>query len=564
MTDDSYRTGRLIVVTATVLVAVAALGAAAVAGPLSTTTGESVAESEQMPALAGVAAAQSRTGGDSEAHVSGSPDIDVAVADRTLQRGTDTVVSLQVLNSGDVESGMGDSERVTTARGVSVSATPENEDAPIEVTTGTVGVGSVGRSAPASAPVTVSVPPDAEPGTYELAVDVAYGYTDTYAPQSNVRSESSDTETTEVTVVVEEGPRFRIVDADTDAPVGGEGNLTLTVENVGEVVAEDARLTAGGETIQTGSVSQVVGEWAPGETKTLAYDATVASDAQAVSQELTATVEYTDESGDVASSRPLVTGVTPAPEHEFDIADVDSTLSVGDDGRVTMTLQNDGPEAVDGVVVRTTSGEALGVAGDEYAVGDLGAGETATVAFETTVGASVDPGPRLLTLAVEYRAGGERRSATQEVTVAVEPASDEFSVEIINGTATAGSSEQLEIAVTNEREQAISDVSAKLFGESPLSATDDEAFVSALGPGETATLQFEYRVSGSALAKTYPVALDFQYEDHRGETRMSETYRVPVDVDQPDEGGGVPASILFVGGFTTLGGAGLVYRRRFA
>lgn len=512
-------------------------------------------------ALAGAtdaAAAQQQSS--DEQHVQGSPDIDAVVSEPTLQRGTDSTVTLQLLNTGSVDAGSGDPARVTTARGVSVSAEAD-DDAPIEVQTDTVAVGTLTRDAPASVPIEVSVPANAEAGEYDLEVKIDYEYTNAYAPRSNVVSETSTTETTEVTVVIDDDARFSVVDAETDAPIGGTGDLTLTLKNVGEAAASDARIDVGSETIQTGSGGQVVGEWAPGETKNVSYEASVVADAEPAPQELTATVDYTDEDGTQAASRMLVTGVTPAGEQSFAVEGVDSTLAVGDDGVVTVTLANDGPVDAEALVVRTTNGEELGLADEEYAVGNLEAGERATIEFETTVGASVDPGPRLLTLDVEYRDGDERRSSTHDVTAPVTPQSDEFEIEVRNGTVTAGDSAVLKLAVTNDRDEPVSEVSAKLFANSPLSVSDDEAFVDELEPGETAVLQFEYRASGSALAKEYPVALDFQYEDHRGETRMSETYRVPVSVEE-SEGGGFPTSVLLVGGLLIIGTTGFAYRRR--
>lgn len=542
----------------------AAAGAATPAGTVAQQNEEQNSSRTDRPTLH-PPAAQSEPGpgggsGDSPS-VRGSPDLDVVVTDPVVQRGTESAVTLRLLNSGEVEIGFGDPARVTTARGVSVRAQAA-DDAPIDVVTHTAAVGTVTRDAPASVPITVSVPADAESGEYELSVTVEYEYTEQYAPQSDAIIQESATETFDVTVVVDDGARFSVVNATTDAQVGGSGTLTLTVENVGEATAEDARVAVAGETLRVGDGARVVGDWEPNETRTVTYDIGVIPEARPGPQEVTATVEYTDADGSSAASRPLVAGVTPAPEQSFAVTDVDSTLAVSDDGRVRMTVRNDGPEAVEAVVVTVRNAEALGLAGEEYAVGDLAAGEAATVAFETTVGADVDPGSRLLTLDVGYAADGERRSTVHDVTADVAPASDEFTVELRNGTATAGETRLLEVAVTNERARPVTDVSAKVFAESPLTVLDDEAFAGEIEPGETVVLRFEYRVSGDALAKEYPVALDFQYEDHRGETRLSETYRVPVTVQAADDDGGVPVSALLVGVVAVLSVAGIAYRRR--
>jgi hypothetical protein len=114
----------------------------------------------------------------------------------------------------------------------------------------------------------------------------------------------------------------------------------------------------------------------------------------------------------------------------------------------------------------------------------------------------------------------------------------------------------------------VSDVSAKLFADSPVSVSDDEAFVSSIGPGETATITFSIGAAGSATPKVYPVSLDFQYDEPDGDTKLSDTYRVPVEVTEQEGGGGILSLVSGPGGLglgliLVLGGvAGVVLFRR--
>jgi hypothetical protein len=96
------------------------------------------------------------------------------------------------------------------------------------------------------------------------------------------------------------------------------------------------------------------------------------------------------------------------------------------------------------------------------------------------------------------------------------------------------------MTIENTANEPLTDISAKLFADSPISADDDEAFVSELGPGETTTITFSISAEGGALDKTYPLSLDFQYEEPDGDTPVSDTYRVPVEVTTESGGGGLP------------------------
>ena len=105
--------------------------------------------------------------------VSGSPDISVHVADDEVAVGSQSTVELQLVNRGGLEAGSSDT-RPTVAKGVTVSASGEG---PITVETDTVATGAVTTEVPATAPIRVTVPEDAEPGTYDLYVEVSYAYT---------------------------------------------------------------------------------------------------------------------------------------------------------------------------------------------------------------------------------------------------------------------------------------------------------------------------------------------------------------------------------------------------
>jgi hypothetical protein len=118
----------------------------------------------------------------------------------------------------------------------------------------------------------------------------------------------------------------------------------------------------------------------------------------------------------------------------------------------------------------------------------------------------------------------------------------------------AGGSTRFEVRLTNNGDEPVTDVSAKLFADDPISVSDDEAFVDEIGPGETATVTFSIDAAGSATPKVYPVSLDFQYDEPDGDTKLSDTYRVPVEVTESQGGGGILSLLLGPGGV----GLGLV------
>lgn len=612
------------------------------------------------------------------AFVRGEPDIDVTLSDGTLQPGTERTVELTVSNSGDIDLGATSQELagkeavVTTARGTLVRAEPADESAPVEVETGEVALGSVPEGV-RSAPLRLSVPEDAEPGTYELDIEVEYDYYD-LIPGSPV-NQYSDEHTTEeytVEVTVEEAARFEVVDATTTAPVGGSGDVSVTVANVGSEAASDATLTlespnaalrfdgsptaeafvgelapgerrnvtagarvadgttlrsfslrgtlayenADGDPLQSSlstaviprseqtfaltdagttaavddsgrltvaltntgdqaledatvqldssnaaltfggspSARTFVGDWGPGETRTFTVETRFSSAAEERSYAVDATVSYTSAAGRSQRSDPVSVGVTPAAEQDFELSDHATSLRVGSEGQLTASITNEGPGPAENAVLVLEPPANVVTAETEYAVGDLAAGESVDVRYDVDVSSEARAGPRQFTYRLRYEdADGE--TVTSDPFYArgtVDDRRDTFDVSA-NASLAAGSTGTVEIDVTNEGDEPLTSVSAKLFTDSPLSASDDEAFIERLDPGETETLTFRLSAGGGALAKPYPVSLDFQYTEPDGDTKISDSYQVGIDVTE-SSGGGLLSTFQVPSG---LGGAGL-------
>jgi hypothetical protein len=611
------------------------------------------------------------------AFVRGEPDISVTLSDGTVQPGAETTLDMTLVNSGDVDFGAdsqlntGKEQVVTTARGTLVRVEPATGENPIEVDSGEVGVGSVPEGT-RSVPIRVSVPEDAEPGTYELDVEVEY---DHYSQISGGRTNGYNSEDTTaeytVEVTVEEAARFEIVEATTDAPVGSSGDVALTVANVGTGNASDATLTLesrnaalnfdgsptaeapvgdlapgerrtvsvgadvapgvtprslsltgtlayddedgdpqqsslsadviprsaqqfaateaettaavddtgqltvalvndGNRTLQDATVQfesgnaaltfggsptarTFVGAWEPGETRELTVENGFSATAEERPYAIDATVSYAGPAGTTERADPVTVGVTPAAEQTFDLSDHATSLRVGAEGQLTGTFANEGPGGVENAVLVLEPPANVVTAETEFAVGDLGPGESVDFRYDVDVSAEAREGPRQFTYRLRYEdADGDTvTSDPQFARGTVAGKRDTFSVST-NASLSAGSTGTVEIDVTNEGDEQLTSVSAKLFADAPISASNDEAFVESLDPGETATMKFRLSAAGDAIAEPYPVSLDFQYEEPDGDTKVSDSYAVGIDVT---EGGG--GGLLTVLPVDPLAGAGL-------
>jgi hypothetical protein len=355
--------------------------------------------------------------------------------------------------------------------------------------------------------------------------------------------------------------RFSVVDTESTVSVGDTGSLTLTMENTGAITVNDATvdLQSTSSAIVFGdsaSTSGFVGEWAPGEQKSVTVDVTATDAAETRSYALRATVNYDDEDDDAGQSSPISLGLTPEPETGFALSNVSNTLRVGEEGVIRGTITNNGQTAVrDAVLQFTTENANVNPSEREYSVGNLEPGESTDFQFTVEISQGAEAGPRQFSFVTEYRnQDGETRTSDELLTRQdVGEQLDAFAVEVREGSVQNGGSTTLQVEVTNQLNETVSSVSAKMFTDDPISASDSEAFVDELGPGETTTINFTVGASG-ASPKVYPVSLDFQYDDADGDTLVSDTYRLPVEVtDRERGGGGLPLGLLGVGALIVIG-----------
>ena len=620
------------------------------------------------------------------ADVVGSPDLDAYATDKRVTPGETTGLTVSVVNTGEVKEGSATNpslhSEVTTARGAVLRLEPD--DAPIEVQSGPVAVGSIPSGSAVPGTFQIRVEENATPGSYEVPVNISYQFT-RRVDATGTPIERTKNVTSNVTIEVTEQAQFTLIEADTDATVGGSGQVSVTLRNTGTEIAEDATVTLRSATGDltfgpTGAAETYTGDWEPGMARTFTVGADVARDATLRALPLSTTVSWTDsddrpaeerislgvvpdtesrlgvdavettaapgDNGEVtftltndgdrdlsdatvrltssnsgltfggagtatayvgdwsagettevtveatfargveqrpfpvdatvaytgtdgrdANTAPVTVGVTPADEQSFDVQDASASLRVGSDGSLDGTLVNEGPEAVENaVLVLQPTGSTIDAVEREYALGDLEAGSSSSFSFDVSVASGAKDGPRQFTYRVEYEAtdGDRTQSDPLYVRGEVEPQRDVFDVSVENGSFEPGTSGAYTMTVTNAGDETVSDVSAKLFADAPISATDDEAFVDSLEPGESTTLRFGVGVAGSATAKPYPLSIDFQYTEPDGDTKLSDSYRVPVTVEESSGGGlfGLGASVGPVLAVLALVGIGAVVRVR--
>ncbi|MFB6284706.1 MAG: COG1361 S-layer family protein [Halobacteria archaeon] len=485
------------------------------------------------------------------ATVAGGPDIGVTASDNRLEPGAEVDLEVSLVNDGKIRIG-GPSEyenRIKTAR--STTLTLRSGGSPVKIDSGTVAAGSVGEGTSGPFSFTVIVPENADPGRYKLPVDISYGGTSvvTYS-DSGSKPQYHDFKrkvTRHVEVVIKDQPRFDVTKSSTNLQVGGNGNYTLKLENVGSDTAYDSTVNVDiqGDQVEfadgSKSAESFVGKWKPGRSKKVVYEVSSFDKANVRNYTVKVDVDYEDEDGVTRKSETMTSAIRPVKEQNFEVTDLNSSLRVGEDGFLEGKLVNEGPRTARNPVVSVTSNSSNVVFDEnQYALGTLKPGEDAGFRFEPTVKEDAEARSHQFNFKVRYRdyLDYNRVSDTVEKKVNVEKNRDIFSVELLNSTVQRGNSHLIEIRVTNNLDYTVSEVEAKLFTSSPLSSGDDEAYVSEMGPGESEIIKLDISAASGAVPKTYPASIDFQYRDNDNQTKLSDTYQIPVNVTESESSGG--------------------------
>ncbi|WP_280585924.1 hypothetical protein [Halorubrum sp. Boch-26] len=546
----------LVAVAVTALVgATAFAGAAAPAGGDAPTPSSSLADDD--------IAAQT-----TDRQIRGSPALELFASQRTVPSGAESTVTLDILNTGQMVFGNQLDSRVTTARGLTLEI--DDGDVPIEVGDGRTVVGDVRTEAsPVQVPLDVTVPDDVPDGEYEVEVTARYRYTFEVIPEFNDHKDRRGTDRFDVTIVVDDGARFAIVETDTDAQVGGGGDVTATLRNVGDEAARDAVVsgttTSSAAVVGDGSAETFVGDWAPGENRTVTFDSTISSSFGEGAYALVTSVDYRDPDGIDETSPSSRAGVVPIGEQSFSIDGVEGSLEVGYSGAVSGTLTNEGPLDVDdAVLVADPQSDRVTIGERRYALPEISAGESVEFSFDADVSGSADPGPRQFRFTTEYTNGDSTIAVDETRRIEVAPRQPEFALVANNATVPAGETRRVTFEITNQRPETLSSINAGLYADSPLSAPNDEAFIDELAPGESTEISFEVAASSGASVETHPIELDFRYDDERGNDRISDVTQYPVEVTESTDDGGLPLVPIAVGLLVVVAGAGAVvrYRRR--
>ncbi|KOX94801.1 hypothetical protein AMS69_02775 [Haloarcula rubripromontorii] len=347
--------------------------------------------------------------------------------------------------------------------------------------------------------------------------------------------------------------QFVVTDVESDVAAGGSGTLAVTLRNDGSWTNEATlalRSAGGALAVDGGDAStRFVGDWPSEAERTFTFDVAAPPSTAGGTYTLDAAVDYRTDRGADASARPASIGVAVAPDPDFAVRDPDVSMTVGEEGRVRGTVVNRGPTPARNVVVVISSPSPnVRFTETTYALGDIETGSTAEFSLDAVVAPTAAAGPRPFDVTVRYEgpSGADRQSTPLQFRGDVVPQPDRLAFEAVNASYGIDTSNRLSVRVTNVGDARLEDVRVSLATAPPFTSESPSAFVSALDPGETATLGFELSVSEAAVESTHAVALNATVETTNGDMIRMEPSLVAVTIAEPSGPGGDTAFVVGV------------------
>lgn len=276
------------------------------------------------------------------------------------------------------------------------------------------------------------------------------------------------------------------------------------------------------------------------------------------------TIAFEDEFGNQRTPRTLLASIQPAPEQSFSVAELTAELSVGATESIAAQIVNTGSDTVqDAVVVLQTQGTNLAPKAEEYPIGDIASGQRNAVKFTIEAPETASPGARRLAFFVRYenQAGDSFESEPLGFRVNVSDRQPAFTFKPIDTEFAVDSVGRLQIDLTNNLDEPITDLTASLSVVDPLDSEDSSTFIASLAPGETARISFHIDIGSDAIPKTHLIEVELSYRDAAGTLNTDGPYRIGIDVTE-EPGPDFPAIPIAVGALSILLGMGWWYLRR--
>lgn len=329
---------------------------------------------------------------------SGQPEIAAGiVGSNELHIGEKTDLTVSISNAGVFSMKFVDEGAITPdylpTTALSLTAGLSSGSSPVQVTADPQILGDLKSGDIVQATFPVTVPDSVATGSYQIPLTISYQYMD-QATQTGIDdieySFRNEEKTLNLPVTLRPAVSLEVTSVDTgDLNVGGEGHIIVTVQNVGSDTGKETVFIlqpVGNSPIVPYQDSLYVGDYPEGDTATLSYKVSVATDADpAIQYPLKLYATYTDYQGLPAETGQKDLSAGFRPKVSFAVVNDPETLSSGKKGVISVDYKNTGSSPVYNAQAGINIVDPFTSEDDQSYLGTIQPGETATAMFKLNV-----------------------------------------------------------------------------------------------------------------------------------------------------------------------------------
>jgi hypothetical protein len=387
-----------------------------------------------------------------------------------------------------------------------------------------------------------------------------------------------------------------MVSGDNEFVPGEDTTITILVKNtgldsfkqvmMGTIQPEDQQNTAKTATIGLASAGdnvtvrtdpQMVGDIPGGVTVPVQYKIKISANATAGEYQLPLTIQYrylkviVQERADMfeydyneaEETLPITIRMQPHVKAQV-IEAVPEQLTVGSDGYLNLKIRNIGPEngtLASVKLLRNGQSPIIPVDSTMF-VGDFRSGDTITCRYKVSVSNDATNQTYPVDLAVSYMNREGTVVTSAKTTIGV-PVNEQPAFTIVSSVPEIprGSESTIDVIYRNNGKVTVYDASARITPHAPVSASDNNAFLGDIAPGETATATFVLLADQGADTGEQTFDSTIRYRDATGISIASDPVPVQLNI-VPSAGGISPLVIVGIIAVLILGAAFFVYQQK--
>jgi hypothetical protein len=215
--------------------------------------------------------------------------------------------------------------------------------------------------------------------------------------------------------------------------------------------------------------------------------------------------------------------ISAIPEH----------LNVGTEGYLSMKIRNTGSDDGTKAIVKILQNDNSPIVPVDSSVyiGDFPSGSTVECRYKVSISGNADRQTYPIDVEVVYKNNDGDLVTTRSDTVGI-PVGSRVDFEVISPSAemNPGSRKDISVEYKNTGETTIYSAQSRISAVDPFTSNDDVAYLGDLRPGESVVASYEVSVDRTATIKEYGLDSEIRYQDALGNTYISDTMKVRVNV----------------------------------